>query len=158
MKRYGYGGDPDANGEFYLVRDVGALEDEVADARRDLARMREELAGSEASRVAMHDAAQKAKSKHFGFVDPMEAQGYLKGRVGEITVSRSRELGRVMRVDFPMAPKHYKHPDGRLPGIGWDIYRGKDKCVVVEHKVGGELVVEFADGLIEQTKNWSLNK
>lgn len=158
MKRYGYGGDPDANGEFYLVRDVGALEDEVADARRELARMREELAGSEASRLAMSREKDLTKSKHFGFVDPHEARGFLYGASREIVVSRAQENGRVMRVGFPLGPKHYKHPDGRLPGIGWDVYCGKKKCNVLEHALGGELVVAFEDGSTEQTINWRLVK
>lgn len=158
IKRYNGDGDPDANGEFYLVRDVSRLEDEVDDARRELARMREQLAGSEASRAAMYDEHQKKKSKHFGFADPHEARGFLKGDIPEMMVSRNREKGRVMRLEFPLGPRHYKHPGGLLPKIGATVYLGKLKGEVVDYAGKGELELLLEDGTTETSINWRLIK
>lgn len=154
MKRYGSDGDPNPNGEFYLARDVSKLEDQLEDALKQVAKLKQEVAvGDERHRVMV-----LRLPTQFGYVDPLEASGYLGGRSMEIVVSRARTDSKFMPVCVKRGPRYFRRPCGSLPQLTKRVYVEGEKGRVIGYskKVDKALIIKMDGGQKVETINWSL--
>jgi hypothetical protein len=136
-----------ANGDYYLARDVGRMEDDLEDAAKEIAKLKQALAAAnEAHRIAVLRAPIP-----FGYCDPDQAGPYLTGGSGEILVTRQKTETNIMHVYFNRGPRKYKRS---LPGIRARVLADGHKGRVKAHEVDG-LIVKLDSGQTVKTRNWS---
>lgn len=159
MKRYGSDGDPDANGEFYLARDVGLLEDQLEDALRDLARTKAELECSRGDLVSAMKRNSYQAHQQFGYLVPEQARDFLSGKTSEVIVYRKLSANAVMPNYIIKGPSSFKLPMGHRPRVGARIYvQGRKASVIALSKRDERAVIAKIVGQVdhEETINWSL--